>query len=90
MKPKKTSVKATVPKKKYRTFNVCFSYYPGGGAEERINDETQFDIEDTGDFTGMFNELVSLFNDFIQENSDLTCAVISMIDEVPYDGAYDN
>lgn len=90
MKPKRIRRNKAAAQKKYRTFNVCFSYNPGGGAEDWINDETQFDIEDTGDFVGMFNELVSLFNDFIQENSDLAGSVIDMINEVPYDGAYDD
>ena len=35
-----------------RVFNIGFNVL-NGGAEEPICDETQFDIEDTGDFSGM-------------------------------------
>ena len=48
-------------------FNIGFNIL-NCGSEEPICDETQFDIEDTGDFSGMMTELIELFNDFCAQN----------------------
>ena len=63
-----------------RIFNIGFKVL-NGGAEEPVCDETQFDIEDTGDFAEMMTELMELFNDFCAENN-FGCAQISYIEEV--------
>lgn len=55
-------------KTRYKIVDVMFEVY-GGGCEEPKWDETQFDIEDTGDFIGMTNELLELVNDFAAENA---------------------
>lgn len=56
-------------KTRYKIVDVMFEVY-GGGCEEVKWDETQFDIEDTGDFIGMTNELLGLVNDFADENAN--------------------
>lgn len=63
-----------------RVFNIGFNIL-NGGSEEPICDETQFDIEDTGDFSGMMTELIELFNDFCAENG-FNSTKISYIEEV--------
>lgn len=63
-----------------RIFNIGFKVL-NGGAEEPVCDETQFDIEDTGNFSEMMTELMELFNDFCAEN-DFNSAKVSYIEEV--------
>ena len=53
---------------RYKIVNVQFQVF-GGGCEDPKWDETQFDIEDTGDVIGMMNELLELVNDFAAENA---------------------
>lgn len=68
-----------------RIFNIGFKVL-NGGAEEPVCGETQFDIEDTGNFSEMMTELMELFNDFCAEN-DFNSAKVSYIEtEVLTDG----
>lgn len=52
---------------KTRTFNIEFCRCDGGGAEDFVWDNVQFDIEETS-FTEMVNDMLSLFNVFCAEN----------------------
>lgn len=52
---------------KERTFNIEFRRRDGGGAEDFVWDDVQFDIEETS-FTEMVNDILSLFNAFCAEN----------------------
>lgn len=63
-----------------RIFNIGFNVM-NGGAEDSVCDETQFDIEDTGDFSEMMTELMELFNDFCAENG-FNSTKITYIEEV--------
>lgn len=65
---------------KMRTFDVGFVVFPGGGANNPMNDETEFDVED-GCTDNMMTELVQLFNDFCAEN-DFYNTKITYISEV--------
>lgn len=67
---------------KMRTLNIGFSVFED--SPKRITeDETQFDVEDTGDFAGMITELVDLFNDFCDENG-FRSVRINYIEEEDY------
>ena len=66
-----------------RTFNIMF-YRMQKGDMFYTDDETQFDTRDT-DFVEMFNDLITLWNKFVEEN-EFDVAVIDQIYEVPYDG----
>lgn len=64
-----------------RTFNVGFS------RSDLSHDETQFDISD-GCFEEMFNEIIQLFNDFVDDNGYMGTTIL-YLQEVPYDGEED-
>lgn len=65
-----------------RIFNIGFKVL-NGGAEEPVCDETQFDIEDTGNFSEMMTELMELFNDFCAENNFNSTKISYIEEEVP-------
>jgi len=65
----------------YVTVNVGFHYNNGGGAEDPVYDETQFDIEVDKMFGTMAMELLQLFYDFCDENGFLN-ATIDYVEEV--------
>ena len=65
-----------------RTFTVPFNRLNDDGFW--TYDETQFDVRDEG-FVFMFNNLVDLFNKFVEENH-WDVAYIDQIYEVPYNG----
>lgn len=66
-----------------RSFNVSFYDMPDKKTTTTLRDETQLDIKES-DFETMFNELMSVFEDFCLENNISPWVV--RVEEVPYDG----
>ena len=71
---------------KERTFNIEFRRCDGGGAEDYVWDDVQFDIEETS-FTEMVNDILSLFNAFCAEHG-YGNAKIEYVEEV-FDEVFD-
>lgn len=69
-----------------RTFNIHFFHVNESG--NIVEDETQFDVTSCYNVESIMNELIHLFNDFVDEN-DFANVTITGIDEVPYDGEDD-
>ena len=66
-----------------RTFNIHFFHVNDFG--NIVDDETQFDVTSCYNVEIIMNELIQLFNDFVDENA-FANATITGIEEVPYDG----